>query len=330
MNRPVVLVLALVGLFLLAGTALAHVPEFPQDNDSPDRAIDVRDTTKSWVFYDEIAASDAAYYSVEMEPGDRLVLSLFTPQSEGAIPSLVLMSPEIEGRGDIPAHVSVPDGYGARVIEGNRPGEADYEPFSPAAFYTTVTVDRRVDAGGTYLVSVYEQDRRTGPVGVVVGYEESFSIREYLTVPIDRLRIHIWEGQSPLAVFGPGLAVLLVGLVVLGRQLSSPRVTARGMLGLAGLLFLAGAVGVAVQTGIALTKSGPAPGAVLSVVFVLVPGGIGAGLFHLALKEDTLPTREMRPTLLGAGLLGLLTWGGILLGPALTIILAILPWDRLP
>ncbi|MFQ3294718.1 MAG: hypothetical protein ACI9PP_002292 [Halobacteriales archaeon] len=330
MNRTVVLGISLVGLLLIAGTALAHVPEFPRDNNSPERALDVPDPAKSWVFYDEVSANSAAYYSVEMEPGDRLVLQLFTPHSGETVPSLVLMSQEIEGREDIPDGVSVPDGYGARVIDGQRPADADYEPFSPAAFYTTVTVDRRVDAGGTYLVSVYGQDQSTGPAGVVVGYEESFSIQEYLTVPIDRLRIHRWEGQPPLAVFGPGLAVVIGGLVVLGRQLSGPRLTVRGMLGVAALLFLAGAVSVAVQTIIALTKSGPAPGALLSAVFVLVPAVIGAWLLRRALDDTTTATPEMRATLLGAGLVGFLTWGGILLGPALTIIAAILPWERLP
>lgn len=330
MNRTVVLVLSLAGLLLLAGTALAHVPEFPRDNDSPEAALDVPNPTKSWVFYDEVAARGAAYYSVEMEPSDRLVFRLFTPHSGEFAPSLVLMSPTIEGRDGVPDDVTVPEGYGARVFDGERSADAEYEPFTPAAFYSTVAVDRRVEEGGTYLVAVYGPDRHAGPVGVVVGHEESFSVEEYLAVPIDRLRIHLWEGQSPLAVFGPGAVVLLGGLVVLGRRLSGPRLTVRAIVGIAALLFLAGALGLALQTAIALTKSGPAPGAALTVVFVLVPAGIGAWLLRRATDGDLSPTVRTRATFLAAGVLGFLTWGGIVLGPALAMVAATLPWDRLP
>jgi hypothetical protein len=330
MNRTVVLGLSLIGLVLLAGTALAHVPEFPRNNDSPGTALDVPNPTKSWVFYDEVDRQGAKYYSFYMRPGDRLVVRLFTPHSGDFVPSLVVMSPDIERRDDVPDDVSVPDGYGARVIDGERPANGEYEPFSPAGFYTTVAVDRQVDDGGPYLVAVYGTGRDAGPVGVVIGHEESFSIEEYLTVPVDRFRIHRWEGQSPLAVFGPGMAVLLGGVAVLGRRLSGSQLTVRTVLGIAGLLFLAGAVGVAIQTWIALVKSGPALGAVLSLVFALVPGGIGAWLFRRALDGELAPTGRTRVALLAAGVLGLVTWGGILLGPAMTIVAAALPWDRLP
>lgn len=339
MNRSAVLVLAVVGLLLLAGTALAHVPEFPTDNDSPETAIAVPNPAKSWVFYDRVPADGAAYYSVDLDAGDRLRLGLFTPRGGEFVPSLVLMSPAIDGRNGVPDAVTVPAGYGARVIRGERSTDAEYEPFTPAAFYSTVSDDRAVDAGGTYLVAVYAPERQQGPAAVVVGYEESFSVAEYLTVSIDRHRIHLWEGQSPALVFGPGLLVLLGGLVVLVRRLSGPNLTVRALLGVAALFFLAEAAGTAVQVGIALARSGPAPGAFLTVAFVLVPAGIGAWLFRRALDDgfgatgtdDGLaPSRRTRATLAGAGVLGLLTWGGILIGPVLTILAALLPWDRLP
>ncbi|MFB6375066.1 MAG: AAA family ATPase, partial [Bradymonadaceae bacterium] len=48
----------------------------------------------------------------------------------------------------------------------------------------TASVDRRVEASGRYLVAVYEPTDSAGPVGVAVGYEESFTPVEYLAVPI--------------------------------------------------------------------------------------------------------------------------------------------------
>jgi len=330
MNRTIVLAISLGGLLLVAGTALAHVPEFPQDNDSPETALAVPNPAKSWVFYDRVPADGAAYYTVDLDAGDRLLLGLFTPRGGEFTPSLVLLSPAIEGRDDVPDAVTVPEGYGVRVIQGDRPDDAEYEPFTPAAFYSTVSYDRPVEAGGTYLVAVYGPERGRGPVGVVVGYEESFSVEEFLTVPIDRHRIHLWEGQSPALVFGPGLLILLGGLGVLARRLSGPNLTVRALLGVAALLFLAEAAGTVVQIGVALARSGPALGVLLTVAFVLVPAGIGVWLFRRALDDEFGPSRIRRATLVGAGVLGLLTWGGILVGPALTILAAVLPWDRLP
>jgi len=339
MNRPILHVVALVGLLLLAGTALAHVPDFPRDNGSPETALAVPNPSKSWVFYDRVPTDGAAYYSVDLDAGDRLVLSLFTPHSGEFTPSLVLMSPAIEGRHDVSDAVTVPEGYGARVIQGERPDEAEYEPFTPASFYSTVSYDRPVEADGTYLVAVYGPDQERGQVGVVVGYEESFSVAEYLTVPIDRHRIHLWEGQSFGLVFGPGLLVLLGGLGGLIRRLSGPNLTVRTLVGVAALIFLAEAAGTIVQTILALSKSGPTLSAPLTVAFVVVPAGIGWWLLRQALDDGfgtagtddgPVPSRRTRATLAGAGVLGLLTWGGILVGPALTILAAILPWNRLP
>ena len=329
-HRTALLALSAIALLLLAGVAIAHVPEFPRDNDSPDRALSIPNPAKSWVFYDALPAGGATYYAVDLQAGDRLVLRLFTPRAGEFTPSLVVMSPTIEGRDEVPESVTVPDGYGARVIEGERASNADYEPFTPAAFYSTVSVDRRVDAGGTYLVAVYAPEFRAGPVGVVVGYEESFSAAEYLTVPYDRQRIHLWEGQSTGLVFGPGFLVLLGGLIVLGRGLSGSQLTIRTLIGLAALLFVAGAVSTAVQTAIAISKAGLDGGAVLTAAFVLIPGAIGVWLLRLALEDGLPTTRRTKVGLFVAGAIGLLTWGGYVLGPVVAIVVAVLPWDRLP
>jgi hypothetical protein len=329
-NRAALLALSAIALLLLAGVALAHVPEFPRDNDSPERALSVPNPAKSWVFYDTLSPDGAAYYELDLETDDRLVSSLFTPRSAEFTPSLVLMSPTIEARDEVPESVTVPDGYGARVIEGERASRADYEPFTPAAFYSTVSVDRRVDAGGTYLIAVYAPESRAGPVGVVVGYEESFSAEEYLTVPFDRQRIHLWEGQSTGLVFGPGFLVLLGGLVVLGRGVSGAQLTIRTLLGLAALLFVAGAVSTAVQTAIAVSRAGFDGGAVLTATFVLIPGAIGVWLLRLALDDGLPTTRRAKVGVFVAGAIGLLTWGGYVLGPVVAMVVAVLPGDRLP
>jgi hypothetical protein len=84
------------------------------------------------------------------------------------------------------------------MLSGSCPGV--YEPFAPSANYHTASFEHEVDTERTYLIAVYEPANRTGPAGITIGYKESFSLTEYLTVPFDLIRTRLWEGQSPLLV----------------------------------------------------------------------------------------------------------------------------------
>jgi hypothetical protein len=209
--RAIQVAFAVVVRALLATPALAHVPAFPSDNTSPGGAVVVPDAATSWSFYDRLGSGETTYYRLSLEDDQRLRFGTFTPARGEFTPSVVLMSTSVTESDPVPARVSVPDGMGTIVFEGARPDAARYEPFTPSANDHTVTVDRRVEDGGAYLLAVYARER-SAPVGVTVGYEEEFSATEYLTVPFDVVVIHLWEGQHPLLVFGPVLGTLLVVL----------------------------------------------------------------------------------------------------------------------
>lgn len=326
MNRVRVGVAVLV-LALLAVPALAHVPTFPSENTAPERAVQPHDPVKSWSFYDRVEAGQVKYYRVTLSAGERLRVGTFTPKPGPFTPSVVVMGESIDGTGEVPAGVTVPDGMGATVVEGERPASASYEPFAPSADYHTVGIDRPVEEQTTYLIAVYEPGNRSGPVGVSIGYEESFTPTEYATVPFDLVRVHRWAGQHPLLVLGPFLLSLGAGAALV-RDRRRPDWDARAVRYVAAagaLLVLGSAVGTAVQMGIALWTAGPTLAALVTAAFVVVPAIAGGWALSVALREDLALPARTRVGLLVAGLAALATWAGYLLGPALLAAVAATP-----
>ena len=323
-SRPLVTLLAVV---MLAAPVAGHVPSFPGENTAPDRALEVPDAAKSWSFYDELATGQVKYYRFSLSAGERLRVGTFTPGGGLFTPSLVVMSPSLNRSDPAPPGVSVPDGMGAVVVEGTRPEAPDYEPFTPAANYHTADVSRPVDEETTYLVAIYEPANRSGSVGVTIGYREEFSLTEYASVPFDLVAIHRWEGQHPFVVLGPLFMTLLGGVGVLyarGRDRRGPGLVRYG-LGVAGLVILGSGVNTAVQMGLALWRSGPTPGALVTAVFVVVPVVAGGWAVWLATRGDaTFPLRT-RVGLAIAGVAALATWAGFLLGPVVLLAVAVAP-----
>ncbi|MFC6863232.1 hypothetical protein ACFQGE_07125 [Halomicroarcula sp. GCM10025817] len=329
-SRVALLVLA---LSLLATPALAHVPSFPSDNTTPESAVDVPDAAKSWSFYDHLDPGEAAYYRFSLSPGERLRVSTFTPDRGAFTPSFVVLSPSLDGTEGVPSQVTVPDGMGALVVAGDRPATPSYEPFSPSANYQTANLDRPVESETTYLVAVYEPANRSGQAGVAVGYREEFSPAEYARVPVDLVGVRLWEGQHPAFVAGPFLATVLAGLALGQRRLRGrrPRSLRRVGAGVGGLLLLGSAAETVGQMALALSATGPTAGAVVTAVFAVVPLVAGAWAVRVAL--GTGPTTTLaRAGLTVAAVLGVLTWAGYLVGPALLLAAAVAPMrvaDRL-
>lgn len=316
-----------VCLLLLATPVLAHVPSFPADNTSPERAVVVPDAAKSWSFYDRLSDGGPTYYRFSLAAGQRLRVGTFTPSGGAFTPSVVLMSPAFDGTGEVPARITVPEGMGARVVEGERPRSASYEPFTPSATYRTVDIDRPVEASSTFVVAVYEPRNRSGPVGVTVGYEEAFSAREYLAVPFDLVQIRLWEGQHPLVVAGPWLVALLGVAALLRNRWTDRWERPLGRVGLAGAsaLLVGTGVATAVQMGLSLARTGPTAGAVVTGVFVVVPLVCGVWALRVALRDQLVVGPRTRVGLALAGVASLATWGGFVVGPAVLLVVAVLP-----
>lgn len=310
-----------------ATPVLAHVPSFPADNTSPEDAVVVPDATKSWSFYDTVADGGVAYYRFTLRSGERLQVGAFTPAAGEFTPSIVLMSPVLNRTDQVPPGVRVPEGMGAIVVEGERPERASYEPFAPAANYRTASLTRPTGAETTYLVAIYEPANRSGPAGVALGYEEAFSPTEYVTVPFDLVRTRLWAGQHPLVVVGPVVLTLLGGLGFLRRRWADDgtQSVVRFGLGGAGVLLLGSGLNTAIQMGWSLLRTGLAPGALVTAVFVAVPVVCGGWVvWRLGQPEFTLTART-RVGLGVAGAAALATWAGFIVGPAILLLVAPLP-----
>ncbi len=315
-------------IVVLLPSATAHVPTFGGAGDSPDNAGHIHNPLKSWVVYDELhEGAEAHYYSVDMEAGQRLRITLFTPE-EGFVPGLVVIGPGVEANGTVPAYVDVPPGLNALILEGEEQDSADYEPFTPASYFYTVDFDWTVTEDGEYYLAVYEPNEG-GKYGVAIGYLEEFTLMEWLSVPSDAIGIHEWEGQSSAVIIAPLLLTLIIGTFALVWPPDRPRLTTdmpiwRWLGSFSGLLYIGTGVMMLSQMGIALSRSGFVSMALVTLIFVLIPIVLGVAVLYLSLKSEDL-TVPKRVTFIVLALVALFMWAGLYAGPVIGILAAVVP-----
>ncbi len=318
-------VLLIVALF---AAAYAHVPLSGGENDHLDHALAVEDPTKSWVVYDRLdAGGTAKYYRFEMEEGEELRLSVFTPERSSFSPGMVVMGPGIAPSGTVPPFVEVPEGVGAAVILGQVPEMAEFEPFTPAAIYPGAAYSVEVPAAGTYHVAVFEPDTG-GAFGLVVGFREDFSPTEFLRVPLDVIGIHRWEGQPLAFILAPMVLTLIVGYGLLVLGLRRNEISLGGLFGWlaisAGLLYLGSGLMLLLQTAVALEKTGLESVAVLPLIYVLIAVILGTFAIRTGLHRNGHASRKGGVLMIVISLLGLFAWSGLLLGPVLALAAGVL------
>lgn len=319
--KPIRLVtIALIASMFMFQAAAGHTPlDAEGEHGSLGTALDIRDPTKSWTLYQELhEAAEPHYYRVHLEQGEQLVVSLFTPLSEGPgfTPQLVVMGPDIQIRGSFPAYIEVPKGYTVTAPRSNRT-TPEYEPFTPASYHFLAELRVESVGGGDYYFAVYEPDGG-GRYGLATGYREEFTLEEWVTTPLDLFSIRLWEGQSPIVVFGP-LAVVAAACV----WLLSRRETVIGVhmwLGLAAAsAYVASGANTAFQMLLALAASGFSSGSFLTAVFVASQAGLGVMVLLKTLKERRGRSVAQRAVMVAYGLIGLVVWAGVIVGPVLAL-----------
>jgi hypothetical protein len=319
------ILLALI-IALSVHTATGHVPELPPAGSSPAGAVVVPDPAKSYAYYGTLhETGEADYYQMTLAEGELLHLSLSTPEPAPFTPQVAIMGPGITGRDPVPSFVEVPAGAGVIVLPGSRPPYASYEPFTPMSIYDISDYDENVTASGTYSIAVFS----TGSPGRYIfapGYREEFSPVEWITVPVQVMAVHAWDGQSLLLMYGPMLFVLLAGIAFLYRGcpcIRGPRSAFSWAGSIAGLLFIGTGISMLVQMGIALSNAGPGAMWGLTLVFALLPIILGVATVWLANRTTvTLTTRVMMAVL---GILGLVVWAGLIIGPVIALVASVLP-----
>jgi len=323
------LTVSLVAILFLP-SVLAHAPLRAGENESPPTATVISDPTKSWAIYSELhEGGEAHYYRFAASQGQRIYVGLFIPpasKESGFKPGLVLMGPDLAPKGAVPDFVEVPEGSVSMVIEGTVPAEATYEAFSPSSFYQLATIDLNAPVSGAYHIAVYAPSQG-GPYGLAVGYRESFTLSEWILTPLSLLYIYLWGGQSPLLVFAPTMAILVLGIGLAARRMIKgvPVGLFNWAGALSGLLFLSTGVTVITQMVRAVTETAVTPEVGITLTLALIPLVLGIVTLALSLKDGRRITVRRRVSLAVIGVLALFTWSGFLVGPALALVSSVFP-----
>ncbi len=314
----------LLALFLIAGTGVvsAHAPLDAGSNEDLSNATLVSPPEKSFVIYTELHESgEAQYYRFPMEKGQILYGSLQVPGTTSMIPDLAIIGPGIASSGDIPPFVDVPPGSAATVIRGRVPEHPSYEPFSPQPIYEVARFNITVPEGGTYYIAVFGNSG--GKYSLAPGFLEEFTPAEWLLIPWSVITIHLWEGQSLFLILSPLIAVLIGGIALITvarKKKGMPFGPVHWLIVTAGLLYIGGAAMTALQIVFTVSVTGYDPSIFLTLFFLGIPLLLGliavrAG-FTLSRRDSG---RKTGVILIMTGLLGLLFWAGLIIGPVLAI-----------
>ena len=304
---------------LVASTASAHVPRFEAGGTSLETATPIDEPATSWVYYGTIGAGEVRYYRLELSAGDRLYVQLLTPR-EAPFPALGMVFEP--GPGVPTENLGLDAGVPTENFE---PDEAEYEPFTPGAYWYPSTVDTAVSLDGIYYVGVWGESY-TGPYAVAVGYEEKYTVAAWIRLPADLLTIYAWDGGWPSALW-PGIAVLIVGTVLVLWRVRARRrnLALSGWLATAaGIFCLTTSATVLVQMLRAASRSGFDPTMAITAFFIVGPAVIGGLLLLLGWRAGA-PGIGARIAMLVLGLAGFALLAGYFVGPVLAIAAAVAP-----
>jgi hypothetical protein len=315
-------------LSLLVAPAWGHAPLSTGENGNLSMATVISQPEKSYVVYGHIhEPGEAVYFRFDMAAGQTLNTGLLVNRKDSPVPELIIMGPGVPSSGTPPPSLQVPPGSGVLVIPGKMPEQAMYEPFSPAALFPVASYTQKVAESGTFYAVVYsaegEQDYSFAP-----GSREEFTASEWLLIPISVIGIHVWEGQSLFVVLAPCIAVVLLGIaLLLYRQKTAG--TARSPFSwlaiIAGLLYLGGASITFTQMVRALAITGWDPSAILTLIFIGIPVVLGIVALMTGLRSGHPVTTKDRFLVAVIGVVGLLFWAGLIIGPVIALVAAIVP-----
>ncbi|KUG19274.1 hypothetical protein ASZ90_011016 [hydrocarbon metagenome] len=310
--------------------ASGHVPVIAEGHNDPDAALVIDDPLKSWVFYAVLPdGGSVQYYRFRMDEGDRIRLMLQVPERGGIAPDIALIGPGIETSGNPPGFVRVPEAAGTLIASGTPPDRPSYEPFTPAAYYELVDIDIAAEEAGEYVVAVYDPDEG-GRYALAVGYEEAFDLDEWLLIPIVVIGVRLWEGQSLPYILSPLIAALIIGigLIFLRQRQQLVALTPFSIIGaLAGLFYIGGGGMTLMQMATVLAEAPLQGSVIVTFLLALIPIVLGIAILRIALRRRAPEGMRDRIKIALLGAAGLVVWAGLLVGPALALLAAVLPYS---
>jgi hypothetical protein len=305
---------------LFSMPSAAHVSLTPSPGNNLSSAVIIPDPEKTYAIYGTLRnPGETDYYRLTLSANQMLELQLSVPDPS-FMPTLVVMGPGIETRNVPPDSIKAPEGAGVTVFPGMRPESAWYEPFSPMSIYQVSNYSMPAGSPGSYYVAIYSQDQ-AGAYSLATGSLEEFSPSEWVMVPLDMIKVRLWQGQTLPLIFGPMIVVVIVGILILWSN-KRRRSANAWLAAISGLTFLGTAATIAVQTAIAL-RSAPFSSGVL-VTMILLIASLLLGIAAIILSTREWPVRA-RAAMLAIGLMGLVFWSGLVIGPILAFLAAVIP-----
>jgi hypothetical protein len=317
---------AVVLILLLVVPVTAHVPVLSDSHNSLATATPIGDPAISYAIYGTLhEAGEADYYTITLQKGDPMTFMVSTPEQGSFAPWLVVAGPGITPQGTVPEGIELPAGDTAAVVTGVRPLNAEYEPFSPMAIFPTVLYEGTAPADGTYVIAVYTPDA-VGPYTLASGKLESFTATEWIMIPITMIGVRLWQEQPLWLIFGPYLAILIAGIVLVLRYPGSQRMSMAAWFALvAGLLYLGSGTATLLQTAIALQVAAAGLTVLVTLFLAALQIGAGAAAVYIALNSSEPSPMKFRIQMVVIGIVGLVAWAGLILGPLLAFVAAIIP-----
>ncbi len=324
--KKICLFIVLIMIFLVfnSNSVLGHVPLDNKENVSLDSAMHIHDPQKSWAIYDDLhSIEEAKYYKLELEKGNRLYASILTPEDGDFAPNILIMGPRLGANDPYPDHIEVPENVDILVIESEKEEKAEYEPFTPAGNFALASFDNKVNETGTYYIVVFDE-QTGGKFILAVGFQESFTLFEWLKVPIDLIGIYLWSGHSPFLIASPFLFWTIAGLYVIYRRYKVYSLNS-WLAATGGFLYLGTASLIFIEMAIALARASMTASVVVTLIFISIPAILGIMvLLKIKDKKDELERKD-RMIFSIYGILGLVFWGGVIAGPIIILVASLSP-----
>jgi hypothetical protein len=326
---PVGFILLALLFLALHSPALASVPLMAGENEFITQAMHISDSEKSWTIYGSLYGNVTHYYSLDMQKGDRIYLSLFksADRNEQAFsPALILIGPGLmEGQKPDILPALPREASDLKIMAAEpKAAAATYEPFGPSSRIILAEINITAPESARYYAAVYsnEPDRNStaGHYGLDVGYREILSFSDRIITPIRLISLYLWEGQSLGMILIPYLVGEVVALLFFWRGSRRTSFCLAGSL--AGFLFLASSAAVLNQMVFSLTRAPFGPDVYITVLIAFFHALLGVTCIRLARGEAGILQRALLAVF---GTIALLAGSGLIMGPLMALAASFLP-----
>jgi hypothetical protein len=245
------------------------------------------------------------------------------------IPRLIIIGPNVTTQGNIPSKITVPSGLNAQLVNQTDPTPT-FEPFSPSTFTGLADTTLENPAPGKYYLVVFEQSDapKGGNYGLAIGDRETYTIDEWVLIPFNLMNIYQWEGQNLALILTPMITILIIGIILIAWQLRRRCDLANPpawLSAISGLTFIGTAATTISELISCATKVSVGVEALITLIFALVPLALGLVALRLSIKNGQKVNLRKRIYFVILGIAALFIWAGLIAGPILAIIAAVMP-----